>query len=84
MPENIHGNSKYKPELKEKTRNFCLLTNATNEQLAEYIGVSVQTVYTWFKEHPDFLESVKEGHVKTRSLPRGYGIGSVHSTSTML
>lgn len=52
--------TKYKPEYAEQARNYCLL-GAKDIQLADFFGVSEQTIYTWKKQHPEFLEAIKEG-----------------------
>lgn len=52
--------SSYKPEYAEKAMEFCLL-GATDKEMADIFGVSEQTLNTWKKEHPEFLESLKEG-----------------------
>lgn len=59
--DEIHGNSKYSPELKENAKNYCLLTNATVQQLADYLEVSVPTLLKWKKEYPDFSLAIQEG-----------------------
>ena len=52
--------SKYKPEYAELAYNYCLL-GATDKTLADFFDVSEQTINTWKQEHPDFLESLKNG-----------------------
>ena len=42
---------------------FCLL-GATDKQLANFFGVSEQTVNAWKKKHPKFLESIQRGKLK--------------------
>ena len=52
--------SKYKPE-------YCLAVEAlarlgwTDSQMAEKIGIAEATFNNWKKEHPEFMESLKEG-----------------------
>jgi hypothetical protein len=53
--------TKYREEFNEEARLFCLLTGATDEQLAEHLDVSETTIKNWYKEYPDFLSSVKAG-----------------------
>lgn len=55
--------SKYKPEYAELAYNYCLL-GATDKTLAEFFDVSEQTINTWKQEHPDFLESLKNGKIE--------------------
>lgn len=52
--------SSYKPEYAEQAYRLCLL-GATDAEIAEFFGVSEQTVNNWKKAHPAFLESLKEG-----------------------
>lgn len=52
--------SSYKPEFAEQARKLCRL-GATDEELAEFFGVSKQTVNSWKKAHPEFLSSLKLG-----------------------
>src|SRR5690554_6233051 len=54
--------TKYKAEFAEQARKLCLL-GATDADLAEFFEVSEQTVNTWKKAHPKFLESIKKGKV---------------------
>ena len=37
---------------------------ATDKEMADFFEVSEQTLNTWKKEHPEFLESLKEGKEK--------------------
>lgn len=53
--------TKYKPEYAEQARKYCLLTAATDEQLASFLGVSTKTIDNWKNRHPDFLQAVQEG-----------------------
>ena len=52
--------SKYRPEFAEQALKLCRL-GATDKELGDFFGVSEQTVNTWKTEHPEFLESLKEG-----------------------
>ena len=56
--------SNYKKEYNEQAKKLCRL-GATDKELADFFGVSEQTVNSWKKSHPDFLESLKAG--KTES-----------------
>lgn len=55
--------TKYKKEYDEQAYELCLLFGATNEQLAEYFNVNVDSIYEWQKVHPSFSESLKRGKV---------------------
>lgn len=50
----------YKAEFAEQAKKLCLL-GATDASLADFFGVSEQTVNAWKKAHPQFIESLKEG-----------------------
>lgn len=54
--------SRYKSEYSEQARKLCLL-GSTDESLADFFNVSVTTLNTWKKVHPEFLSSIKEGKV---------------------
>jgi len=53
----------YKPEYAETVLKLCLL-GATDAEIGDFYGVSEQTINTWKKKHPDFLESIKSGKQK--------------------
>jgi hypothetical protein len=55
--------SLYRPEFAEQARKLCLL-GATDKELADFWGVSVQTNYDWQKAHPEYLESITRGKYK--------------------
>lgn len=50
----------YAPEYPEQAMKLCLL-GATDAQLADFFEVSEQTVNSWKKVHPEFLESLRAG-----------------------
>jgi DNA-binding XRE family transcriptional regulator len=50
----------YREEYCVKAFGFSLL-GYTDAQLAKYFNVSEQTLNTWKKKHPEFLESLKAG-----------------------
>jgi len=52
--------SSYRKEYAAQAVKLCRL-GATDKELADFFGVSVATLNTWKKEHPEFLESLKEG-----------------------
>ena len=54
--------SLYREEYAEQARKLCLL-GATDKELADFWGVSVQTYYDWQKAHPEFLESIMRGKI---------------------
>jgi hypothetical protein len=52
--------TEFRPALVEQARNYCLL-GATDEQLAEFFGVTSRTIRTWKRKHADFAEAVEQG-----------------------
>lgn len=50
----------YKPEYDEQARKLCLL-GATDQEMADFFGVEVRTVYRWKNEHESFCQSLKAG-----------------------
>ncbi len=59
--KNIGGRpSDYRPEYAEQARKLCLL-GATDGELADFFGVSEQTVNAWKIAKPMFLESMRAG-----------------------
>lgn len=52
--------TKYDPALCEAVTSFCML-GATENQIADFLGVSVQTLYDWRARHPEFLEALRAG-----------------------
>lgn len=54
--------SSFRPEFAEQALKLCRL-GATDAELADFFGVSEQTVNAWKKAHPEFLESLKTGKV---------------------
>lgn len=52
--------SSYKAEYAEQAIKLCRL-GATDKELGDFFDVSEQTINTWKKAHPEFLESIKAG-----------------------
>lgn len=52
--------SDYKPEYVEQAEKLCVL-GATDEDVADFFGVDVRTIYRWKHAHPDFCQSLKAG-----------------------
>jgi hypothetical protein len=70
--------SAYRPEHAEQALKLCRL-GATDADIAEFFGVSEQTINAWKGRHPEFLESLKGGkmeadaHVADRLFKRATG-----------
>jgi transposase-like protein len=52
--------TKYKPEFDKIAKKMCEL-GATDNDVAEALGVHTATLYRWRNEHPTFRESLKVG-----------------------
>lgn len=52
--------SAYETKFCEQAYKLCLL-GATDAELADFFGVSEQTVNAWKVQHPEFLESMRAG-----------------------
>ena len=52
--------SEYREEYAEQALKLCLL-GATDKEIAEFFSVSEQTLNSWKKKIPQFLESLKKG-----------------------
>lgn len=69
--------SKYKPE-------FCALLvekmseGYSIEACAGFMGVSFDSVYHWFKIHPEFSEAKKEGEAASRKYWERVGLRGMH------
>lgn len=58
--EKTGAKTKYDPSFDELAYNYCLL-GATDAQLANFFGVTEQTVNNWKIAQPTFFESLKKG-----------------------
>jgi hypothetical protein len=62
-PETTRGRpSEYRPEYVGVTKKLCEL-GATDEDVADALGVSVRTIYRWRCEHDEFCQALKVGKV---------------------
>jgi len=52
--------TKYKEEYNKQAYKLCLL-GSTDAELADFFEVKEKTINNWKKEHPQFLQSIKEG-----------------------
>ncbi len=52
--------SRYRAEYAQQAVKLCRL-GAIDKDLANFFGVSEQTLNAWKKAHPEFVESLKEG-----------------------
>jgi hypothetical protein len=50
----------YRPEYVEKVAGMCL-AGATDAEIADEIGVSIQTLYNWRAKYPEFLAAIRYG-----------------------
>jgi hypothetical protein len=76
----------YRDTFPEIVKAHCLLTGATNEQIADHLGVDIESVKRWMREIPQFRTAVHEGregadlHVVNALYARaiGYSHDAVH------
>lgn len=61
QPGNSGRPSGYDPRLDDLARRYCLLTNATDADLAVFLEISVSTLNDWKQAHPSFLASIRAG-----------------------
>jgi hypothetical protein len=59
-PAKIGRPPSYKPEFAIQAQKLCKL-GATDEEAAEFFGVSVRTLYRWKAEHEAFCQALKVG-----------------------
>jgi len=52
----------FQPDMSEEAHNYCLL-GATNDELAEFFGVSPSTIDNWIARHADFAAAVRSGRI---------------------
>jgi transcriptional regulator with XRE-family HTH domain len=53
----------FDPEYCALARKYCIL-GATNDKLAEFLGVSVATIGNWLRDFPAFREAVQQGRAR--------------------
>ena len=54
--------TKYREVYNEQAYKLCLL-GATDSELADFFGVTEQTINNWKNEYPEFFESLKRGKI---------------------
>jgi hypothetical protein len=52
--------SDYRPQYAEQARKLCLL-GLIDAELAEFFGVSEQTINAWKHANPEFLDAIQKG-----------------------
>lgn len=52
--------SKYRPEFAEQALKLCRL-GAKDSELADFFHVDEKTINNWKNDHPEFLQSLKDG-----------------------
>jgi len=53
--------SEYDPKKTPKQTKKACLMGATDKDLADFFEVSEKTINNWKKQHPEFLQSIREG-----------------------
>lgn len=57
-PRPVGRPTDYRPEYCEQAAKLCAL-GATDDQIADFLGVAMSTFYLWKHAHPEFSESIK-------------------------
>src|SRR5690348_13804678 len=57
--------SKFRPECIEQVRKLCAQFGATNEEIADFLGVTRRTLTNWMAEHPALAKAMKIGKAVT-------------------
>ena len=78
--------SDYDPKKTPKQAKKACLMGAIDKDLADFFGVSEKTINNWKNEHPEFLQSIREGKELADSnvakslyeRARGYSHPEVH------
>jgi len=52
--------SEYRDEYAEQARKICEL-GATDQEIADFFGIDVRTVYRWKHDYPEFCHALKAG-----------------------
>lgn len=60
--KNLGRPTKYKPAFNQKAYKLALL-GATNEEMAEFFDVNVDTIYEWKKQYKAFSDAIKKGGI---------------------
>ncbi len=55
--------TQYRSTYDREARALCLL-GAKDAELANHLGIEINTLFTWRKEYPSFDEAIKQGRVK--------------------
>jgi len=59
--------SKYLPRYDKEVYRLCLL-GATNDQIADFFEVNVDSIHQWKKDHPSFSDAIKAGKTQADAL----------------
>jgi hypothetical protein len=59
--------TKYTPEMAERAYELCK-AGAINTQLADKLGVHIDTIHEWRKVYPDFKDAIKRGKGEADAL----------------
>src|SRR5690349_18510564 len=52
----------FRAEFRAQATRLCML-GAIDEEMADFFGVDVRTIYRWKKTNPDFCQAIKEGKI---------------------
>ena len=61
----------YRPEYCQQLINYCAM-GRSYEAFAGFIGVAKQTLYTWEKKHPEFLDAKRIARSAAQATLEGW------------
>lgn len=59
--------TKYDPAKNEMVTNLCLL-GATDDEIADWLGIDRSTLYDWKKTHDEFFNAIQSGKIEADAL----------------
>src|SRR5260370_41649696 len=62
-PHRVGRPSGYTPELADRAYRMSLL-GLTDQELADFLGISCETLYSWKISYPEFRESITRGKIQ--------------------
>lgn len=66
-PSGVGRKTLYRKEILQEVYNYCVL-GATDTQVADALGISIQTVELWKRTRPDFRKAMELGKVQADAL----------------
>ncbi len=57
----------YRPEFNGEVERLCML-GASNVQIADFFGVSKQSIDSWRTKYPEFFEAMRRGKARAEAV----------------